>query len=277
MSQHNQGTFKGAGGLDLFYQSWHPETAVNAVLVIVHGLGEHSGRYQNVVNHFVPKGYAIYSFDHRGHGRSPGQQGFINSFDEFQQDVHAFVQMVSQREAGKPFFLMGHSMGGGIVLNYILHHPEGLDGVIASAPAVGALDIPPVLLLLSRVLDKLLPSLSVATGLDATGVSRDLEAVRAYQNDPLVHGKGSPRFAMELKRAAEWTQANAGRIQLPLLMVHGSDDRIVNVANSRTFFASLTQADKKLIVYEGGYHEPHNDLQYQQEMDDIEGWLTEHQ
>lgn len=273
--QHNQGTFKGAGKLDLFYQSWHPREGSDATLVIVHGLGEHSGRYQNVVNHFVPKGYAMYSFDHRGHGRSPGQQGYLNSFDEFDQDVRAFMEMVARREAGKPLFLLGHSMGGCIVLNYIIRHPDPLNGVIASAPAVGALDIPPILLLLSRVLEKLLPKLSVATGLDATGVSRNPEVVAAYQNDPLVHGKGSPRFAMELKRTAEWVQANAGRIQLPLLMVHGSHDRLVNVANSRTFFTSLTQPDKKLLVYEGGYHELHNDVGYEQALADIEGWLRE--
>ena len=276
MIQHNQGTFKGADGLNLFYQSWHPEGGAEATLVIVHGLGEHSGRYQNVVNYLVPKGYAIYGFDNRGHGRSPGQQGYVNNFDKFVADVGAFVQMVSQREAGKPFFLMGHSMGGCIVLNYIIKHPEGLDGVIASAPAVGALDIPPILLFVSRVMEKVAPKLSVATGLDATAVSRDPAAVAAYQNDPLVHGKGSPRFAMEFKRSAEWAQANAGRIQLPLLMVHGSHDRLVNVENSRTFFASLTQLDKKLLVYEGGYHELHNYIEYEQELADIEAWLAEH-
>ncbi|MEZ4511069.1 MAG: alpha/beta hydrolase [Chloroflexota bacterium] len=276
MIQHNQGTFKGADGLDLFYQSWLPESGADATLVIVHGLGEHSGRYQNVVNHFVPQGYAIYSFDHRGHGRSPGQQGYVNSFDEFVADLGAFVQMVSQRETGKPFFLLGHSMGGCITLNYVIRHPEGLDGVIASAPAVGALDIPPILLLLSRAMEKLAPKMSVATGLDATAVSRNPDVVAAYQNDPLVHGKGSPRFAMEFKRSAEWAQANAGRIQLPFLMVHGSHDRLVNVENSRTFFASLTQSDKKLLVYEGGFHELHNDIIYEQELADIEAWLMEH-
>ncbi|MCA9921711.1 MAG: lysophospholipase [Anaerolineales bacterium] len=274
--KHEEGTFTGVGDLSLFYQSWHPETAVRAVLVIVHGLGEHSGRYFNVINHLVPKGYTIYAFDHRGHGRSPGPRGFINAYIEFRGDVDNFLQLVREREPERPLFLMGHSMGGGIVINYVLHAPEGLAGVIASAPAIGKLNVPPFLAFLSRMMSGIWPRLTLETGLDATAISRDETAVQAYIDDPLVHGKGTPRLAVEMTDNALWSSANAATWEPPLLMLHGDADRLVNVEGTRDFFTRVQQPDKKMIIYEGGYHESHNDIHYQQVVADIEAWLEAH-
>jgi alpha-beta hydrolase superfamily lysophospholipase len=279
--QHHEGTFKGAGGLDLYYQSWLPERAARAALALVHGLGEHGGRYMNIVNHLAPWGYAIYALDHRGHGRSPGPRAFVNSWSEFIEDVGAFCQLIAQQQPGVPFFLMGHSMGGNITLNYILHHPtshhpDSVKAVIASAPAVGKLDVPPLLVLISRLLSGILPRLSVATGLDATAVSRDTAVVRAYQNDPLVHSKGTPRFATEIAASAEWAMAHASEFKPPLLLLHGDTDRIVDVQASRDFFVRVPHDDKKLIIYEGGYHEPHNDIEYERVVQDIKAWLEAH-
>jgi alpha-beta hydrolase superfamily lysophospholipase len=279
--KHNEGTFKGAAGLDLYYQSWQPGGAARAALAIIHGLGEHSGRYMNIVNHLVPKGYAIYALDHRGHGRSPGPRAFVNSWSEFSDDVGALCQLVAEQQPGVPFFLMGHSMGGNIVLNYILHHPtshhpDGVRAIIASAPAVGKLDVPPILATLSRLLSGILPKLSVATGLDATAVSRDTAVVQAYQNDPLVHGQGTPRFATEFAKSAEWAMAHAAEFKPPLLLIHGEADRLVNGQASRDFYARVPHKDKKLIIYEGGYHESHNDIEYERVVQDIENWLEAH-
>jgi alpha-beta hydrolase superfamily lysophospholipase len=279
--QHNEGTFKGFDGLELYYQSWQPEGVARAVLAIVHGLGEHGGRYMNIVNYLVPKGYAIYALDHRGHGRSPGLRAFVNSWSEYIEDVGKFCQLIAEQQPAIPFFLMGHSMGGNITLNYILHnptshHPDGVKAVIASAPAVGKLDVPPVLAFISRLLSGILPKLSVATGLDATAVSRDTAVVQAYQNDPLVHGKGTPRFATEFAASADWSMAHAAEFTPPLLLIHGEADRLVNVQASRDFFARVPHNDKKLIIYEGGYHESHNDLEHERVVGDIENWLEAH-
>ena len=279
--QHNEGIFKGFDELELNYQSWQPEGGAQAVLAIVHGLGEHGGRYMNIVNQLVPKGYAIYALDHRGHGRSPGPRAFVNSWSEYIEDVGKFCQLVAQQQPGVPFFLMGHSMGGNITLNYILHHPtshhpDGVKAVIASAPAVGKLDVPPVLATISRLLSNIWPSLSVATGLDATAVSRDTAVVQAYQNDPLVHGKGTPRFATEITASAEWAMAHAAEFKPPLLLLHGEADRLVNVQASQDFFARVPHNDKKLIIYEGGYHESHNDIEHERVVRDIEEWLETH-
>lgn len=273
---HQEGEFQASGGVKLFYQSWQPDEVARATLVIVHGLGEHGGRYQNVVNHLVPKGYVVYALDHRGHGRSPGQRGHVDDWSQFREDLRAFVVLVSVREAGHPFFLMGHSMGGCIALNYVLHYPDRLTAVVASAPAVGKLNIPPIMVSASKLLAKLKPNLSVSTGLDSKAISRDTAVVEAYKNDPLNHGKGTPGWSVAFMETAEWTMAHAADFEPPLLLLHGDADRLVNVEESKKFFAQVKQPDKKLIIYPGGYHESHNDLHKEQMLADLESWLEVH-
>lgn len=274
--KHSEDTFLGTGDLKLFYQTWQPDQAARAVLVIVHGLGEHGGRYMNLVNHLVPKGFAIYAFDQRGYGRSPGKKGFINSWSEYREDVRTFVELVREQEGERPFFIMGHSMGGCVTCDYVLHYPDGLSGVILSAPAVGTLDIPKVQAALSPVLSSITPSLAVPTNLDATAVSRDTAVVDAYKNDPYVHDKGTPRFGVEFPKTAVYCMDHAAEFQPPLLMIHGDADRLVNIEQTKIFFEKVTQPDKKLIIYEGGYHESHNDTHYAQVVVDIENWLEVH-
>ncbi len=274
--QHEEGFFSGVDGTELYHQSWQPDEPAKAALVIAHGLGEHSGRYQNVVEALVPQGYAVYALDHRGYGRSPGQRGHINEWAEYREDLRRFVQMVQEKEAGRPLFLMGHSMGGGIALNYAEYYPDGLQGVVASAPAVGELDIPTALAVMSKLLSSVWPTLSVSSGLDVEAISRDTAVVEAYQNDPLVHDKGTPRLATELDKAAQETLAQASEFQPPLLLIHGDADRLVNVQNTRDFYTAVPHDDKKLIVYEGGYHESHNDLHKDEMLADLAAWLEEH-
>ncbi len=274
--EHTEGTFKGYGGIELYYQRWRPGGAPRAILAIVHGVGEHSGRYMNVVNCLVPDGFTIYGFDLRGHGRSPGQRGYINRFAEFREDVRAYLQFVAQQEAGRPVFLYGHSLGGLIVLDYVEHYPEGLKGVIASGPAIGKLGISPFLFAIARVLSVVAPRFSLKTGLDDEGLSRDAKVVQAYISDPLVHDLGTARLGTEVPAAAAYVNAHAADIRLPLLIVHGGADRLSLPEGSRAFFDKVSFADKQRIEYPGGYHEPHNDLDSQKAIADIEKWIEAH-
>lgn len=274
--KHEEGTFKGADGLDLYYQSWLPDGAPKASIVIVHGMAEHGGRYRHVVETLVPKGYAIYAADHRGHGRSPGKRMFVERWSDYLDDLGIFVKLVKEWAGKRPFFLYGHSMGGNIVLNYALRHPEGYNGVIASAPAVGKLDIPPFLALLSKLFSRLAPAMQLKTNLEVNDISRDPAEVAAYAADPLVQDVGTPRFAVELAKSAEWAMAHAAEFKPPLLLIHGDGDNLVNVESSRKFFASVPIQDKKLIVYKGGAHESHNDIHREQVITDIEQWLEAH-
>ena len=270
---HTEGTFDGFEGLELYYQRWQPDGEAKAVLAVTHGFGEHSGRYGNVVDWFAPKGYAVYGFDHRGHGRSPGPRGYINSFAEFRGDVKAFLEFIHEQEPNRPVVLLGHSMGGLVALEYVLHHPEGLVGVIASGPLLAQAGISPLLVWLSKVLSSILPRFSLATGLDTTALSRDAVVVEAYENDPLVHGLGTPRLATELTKAFEWAQAHAADMSIPCLIVHGSTDRLVPPEGSRVFYENMTFGDKERRVYEGYFHEVFNDVGKEQVLADVEAWV----
>lgn len=272
----SEATFQGHGGLDLFYQRWRPPATPRAALAVVHGFGEHSSRYGNVVDWFVPKGYAVYAFDQRGHGRSPGQRGHIDSADEIRGDVRAFLHRVRSEEAGRTVFLLGHSMGGLVVLDFVLHDSSGLAAVVASGPILSQPGVSPLLLQLSRLLSRLWPTLPMNVGLDVTALSRDQAVVEAYVNDPLVHGKTTTRGGAEVMATVDWTQAHAADLALPLLIVHGGADRICDPAASRTFFENVTFADKQRIEYEGYYHEVFNDLGKERVLADVEAWLESH-
>ncbi|MBN1311538.1 MAG: lysophospholipase [Anaerolineae bacterium] len=274
---HIEGTFQGFGDVHLFYQRWRPEKKPKAVLVIVHGFGEHSGRYMNVVDHFVPRQYAIYGLDHRGHGRSPGQRGHVNSFEEFRGDVDAFVKLVDQQEPRIPIFLWGHSMGGLIGLDYILHHPEGLRGAIISGPSLTPSGFAsPIMVTLTRIFSRLWPTFSIDIGLDAMALARTPEVGKAYREDTLVHGRASTRLGTELELASNWVKAHVAELKIPLLMIHGDADTICPVSETLSFFEQVTFADKELKVYPGGYHESHNDIEHEQVMADVEGWIKQH-
>ncbi|MEE8390094.1 MAG: lysophospholipase, partial [Anaerolineae bacterium] len=182
---------------------------------------------------------------------------------------------VHEQEPGQAVFLLGHSMGGLIVLEYVLHHPEKLTGVIASGPAL-AVDIPPLLMVLSKVLSGILPRFAFNTGLDATAISRDPVVVEAYVNDPLVHSLGTPRFGIEFPRAIEWTQAHAAEMKLPCLIVHGGADRLVPPEGSHIFYEKMTITDKERQVYEDYYHEVFNDIGKEKVLAAVEVWMEEH-
>ncbi len=271
-----QQTFQSKDGSDLYLRALHPAQAPRAVLAMVHGLGEHSGRYDNLANTLVPRGYALYGFDLRGHGRSPGPRGHVASWQQVRDDVSSFLETVRAQQPEIPLFLFGHSLGGLIALNFALHEPDGLQGVIVSAPGLDSSGLSPVMLALARLLSRVAPKLALSSGLDAAGISRDAEVVRAYQRDPLVHDKGTPRLATEALAAVRWTLDHAAEWTLPLLLYYGTADPIVPPANSRLFFERVPFPDKTLIEYEGSFHEPHNDLDHARVLDDLERWLARH-
>ena len=275
--EHQEGAVIVPDGSEFYRQSWRPDGAPRAVLAVIHGFGEHSGRYGNVVDWFVPKGYAVHALDQRGHGRSPGPRGHIEDFAQVRGDIRAFLDAVRREEgADIPLFLIGHSQGGLVVLNYALHDPSGLTGVVASGPLLSPPGVSPLLLQISKVLSKIWPTLSMNVGLDVTALSHDQAVVDAYVADPLVHGQATPRLGVEVMRAVEWTQAHAADFHLPLLIVHGGADRLCDPEASRRFFEKVTFPDKERIEYEGFYHEVFNEVGKERVLADVEGWLEEH-
>jgi alpha-beta hydrolase superfamily lysophospholipase len=277
LMEHEEETVESTGGLKLYYQAWHPPGEPRTVVAIVHGIGEHSGRFKNIVEHLVARGHAVYALDLRGHGRSPGQRGHLMAWAEYREDVRAFVEKVSAREQGRPLFIYGHSMGGLIVADYVLRHPEGLSGTIISAPPFESVGVAtPLLVLSARILSRLWPTFSLDVPLDATALSRDAATVSHYLEDPLVHRKCSARWAAEAIDANLWVQAHAADLRLPLLMLHGEADRINTAAGTRRFFESVTFPDKELYVVPGGYHEPHTEPGHEQVLQRVDDYLLAH-
>ncbi|WP_138502420.1 alpha/beta hydrolase [Nostoc sp. PA-18-2419] len=273
---HQEGTFKGVGKLELYYQSWYPEGKVRGILAIVHGLGAHSDRYDNVIQHLIPKQYALYSFDLRGHGRSPGQQGYINRWSEFRQDLQAFLELIKTQQPQIPIFLLGHSLGSVIVLDYALRCPQEasrLQGVITLAPALGKVGVSKTRLLIGKQLSRVWPRFTLNTGLDLSAGSRDEKILAAYAQDSLRHTRGSARLATEFFATVDWVNAHAADWQLPLLILHGGADRVTLPEGGKIFYQQVSCPDKLRIEYPGAYHELQSDLNYQQVMTDLENWL----
>jgi alpha-beta hydrolase superfamily lysophospholipase len=279
IASRKEGRFQGVGGLDLYYQSWHPDGKARAILAIVHGLGGHSDLYSNVIQHLIPKQYAIYALDLRGHGRSPGQQGYINAWSEFREDLGAFLQLIQTQNPGCPIFILGHSLGGVIVLDYILRHPQQasvLQGAIALAPTLGKVGISPIRVLLGKMLSRVWPRFTLNTGIDISAGSRDPQVLAAIAQDTLRHTLGTARLATEFFATVDWINAKAGDWQLPLLILHGDADRVALPAGSDNFYQRVNCKDKLRIEYPGAYHEIQRDLNYPEVMADLENWLERH-
>ncbi|MCA1992247.1 MAG: alpha/beta hydrolase, partial [Coleofasciculus sp. S288] len=246
---------------------------------IVHGHGGHSGLFGNIVQYLILRNYAIYGFDLRGHGRSQGQRGYINSWNEFREDLRTFLQAIETQEPGCPYFLFGHSMGGVIVLDYVLHsraETSTLQGVIASAPALGKVAVSPFKLALGRLLSRVWPRFTLSTGIDLSVASRDPEVLAAYDRDPLTHSRGSARLATEFLDTVDWIQEHAGDWRLPLLILHGGADLVTLPEGGDVFCQRVTILDKERREYPGVYHEIHNDFNYQEMLADLENWLERH-
>lgn len=271
--QHQENSFIGVGKIELYCQCWRPDATPRATLILIHGLGEHSGRFGNVVKCLAPRGIVVYSFDQRGHGRSPGQRGHVDSFGDFREDLHRFVQMITAREPNRPLFILGQSVGGLVALDYALHHPQALRGVIAFSPYLDetAAAVGPFTRLLSHVW----PSFGMSIGRRENHLSRDRAVIEAYRNDSLVHDKQSARLATEVATAVAWTQTHAPELQLPLLILHGDADAISAPEGSRRFFERAGSRNKECLVYTEAFHELYNDILRERVVIDVAHWLEE--
>ena len=275
----NIGTLTSADGVKIFYRHY-PADPERARMVIAHGLGEHSGRYRNVVERMLPKGISVWVPDHRGHGQSEGKRGHVLNFVQYLADLRLSVELARKgRPEGMKCFLLGHSMGGLIALYFAQQYPGFIDGVVASSPALGmAVEIPSVKKALGSLMSYIWPGLTMGNELDAGKVSHDPEVVRAYKTDPLVHDRVSARFFTEFLAAMETVHVQASNLKVPTLLQVAGDDQLVNARSSVQFFKQLDLEDKTLHVYDGRYHEIYNegeDLR-RQVIEDLEEWLETH-
>jgi alpha-beta hydrolase superfamily lysophospholipase len=270
--RHETGAFTGRGGLTLFRQAWLPDAPSRAVLINLHGLGDHSTLYPMLPEYFVPRGIAVHAFDLRGHGRSEGQRAYLDDWRDYRDDLDTFIGMVPV-PAGRRPFLLGHSLGGLVALDYALHMGSRLAGVIAAAPALGDVGVPRVLMAAGRVLSRIWPRFSMRTGMDLSALSREPEARQAVVDDPLFHRVGTARLSTEVVAAIERVQRLAPTLAVPVLLLQGGADRMVSPEGTRKFFGRLTVADRELIEYPDAYHALLADLDAPKVLGDLGRWI----
>jgi alpha-beta hydrolase superfamily lysophospholipase len=266
-------------GQELYYQGWMPDREPKAVVSLIHGLGEHSGRYAHVGKALNDAGYALLGFDQRGHGKTPGPRGVTPPFDRLMDDITLLLDVAGERFPAKPRFLYGHSMGGNWVLNYALRCRPSISGVISTSPGLRTAFKPPAAKVLAgKILYKLAPNFTLPNGLELEGISRDEIIINAYKGDPLVHDKMSARLGLDILRQGEWALAHASEFPpIPVLLVHGSCDRLTSAAATEEFAGMVKAASGRENVtfklWPECFHETHNEPEKDEVIGFIISWL----
>jgi alpha-beta hydrolase superfamily lysophospholipase len=247
-----------------------------ARVLVVHGLGEHSGRHLNLTHRLVEAGAEVVRFDLRGCGRSAGEAQWIERFGDYLEDVHA-VREGWRARAPLPLFLYGHSLGGCIALHYAAKHGAGLAGLVLSAPAFKpGQGVSPVKIAVGRLVNRVFPHARIPGALELAAISRDPDVVAAYESDPYTCRFNTVRQGDEILRALDRVPEAAASVTAPTLIVHGTADRLIRVEGSREILRLLGAADKRLVEQEGGYHELHNDSCKDEVIAGIVDWLRAH-
>jgi alpha-beta hydrolase superfamily lysophospholipase len=257
-------------------RAWCAE-APRALVAVVHGLGEHCGRYAALASDLVKKRYTVVALDLPGHGEAPGPRGDFPSWQQVRDHIVPALFTASRGMPGQPLdlpvIMLGHSMGGAIALDYALAHPRTLLAVVASAPALRSQMPPWWKLALANVAKSTAPSLGFPHGLDESGISRDPEVMKARAADPLMHDRISPRLYFALREAQQRVLRDARRLEVPALLQQGAADRVVDPHGALEFNAAAPHGMARLITYKDGYHEVYNDLSRDEAIRDLVGWM----
>lgn len=269
-------SWKASNGETLYGQKWLSTDNPTAIIILIHGLGEHIGRYAHVAEYFVQKNISIYGFDHRGHGKSSGKRGHISSTEDYFSDIEYTMETAKKEYPNAPLFLYGHSLGGNMVLNYSLRKKPPIAGVICTSPglAVGE-PLPPAKLFLAKILKTLLPSMTMDNGLDVNNLSHDLQVIKKYQEDPLVHPMISAKLAMDMFSNGDWVIENASNFSIPLLLMAGSEDHIINVEKVKEFAKKVPEKFITFELFPGLYHEIHNEFEQEKVFVKMHEWILQ--
>ena len=250
-----------------------PPAHARGSVVLMHGLGEHSGRYRSLAGFFNQCGLSVRAYDHRGHGRSQGKRGDVINGDPMLQDAEIIVDDFSTRYVQPPF-LFGHSMGGLFAARFALSRLAPLRGLILSSPAL-SLRLSAFQAITFKLMHELAPSIGVPSALPASLLSHDASVVAAYRADPLVHRKISARLLRSMQSSIAYCQTHAGSLSIPALMLVAGDDRLVDADGSRQFFAHTPPGMAEIHVYDGMFHEIFNEPDAHRPRAELKRWVEE--
>jgi alpha-beta hydrolase superfamily lysophospholipase len=257
------------------YGSYFKPKNIKAVIVLIHGMGEYFGRYvDHVIPHFYKNSIAVIAYDQFGHGKTEGKRGHNPGFEEVLDCVTVVINKSKEVFGNKQTFLYGHSMGGNVVINYVLRRKHHLKGVIATSPFLKLAFEPPAWKLkIAKALLKIAPSLTMDNELDVNAVSRDTEEVEKYKKDLLIHDKVSPNYSIVFIETGQWALDNASKLKIPMLLMHGTGDLLTSYKASKEF-AKNAGSKVTLKLYDGAYHELHNDIIKNDVLDEMTSWLN---
>jgi acylglycerol lipase len=265
--------FRAVAGHEIYYEHWIPDHP-KAIIVFVHGISEHTGRYGPFIRHFVDRGYGVAVYDQRGHGQSGGKRGHIDHFQDLLGDLAQFIQRTREAYPRIPMFLMGHSFGGQVALNFVVRYSKGLRGIIVSSPNIGLkFPIPFWKRWLVDHGHRVAPYIRVSQRLDPKHLSHDEAITTAYANDPRVLRGLTLQMSAEVIRNLDLMMALASRIHIPALFLHAGDDKICDPEATRRFYRRIPVMRKAMKVYDGMRHEILNEIDRAQVFADIEHWL----
>jgi len=272
--QHSEYFWTTRDNVKIYGQEWKPEGKQKAAIAMVHGLGEHSGRYEHVAEAFTAAGYSLTAFDLRGHGKSEGVRGHAPSYALIMEDITHNIGLAREHFPGLPVFIYGHSLGGNLTLYYCLTQKPQLKGAIVTSPGLAtAAPVPAVKLALGKMMYNLMPAMQMDNGLLRSGLSRDPEVEKKYSADPLVHGKISARLALDLINNGKFIVDHAAEFPIPLLLMQGTGDLLVNPPMTKKFANAAPLAKITYKEWDGMYHELHNEPEKAQVLKAMTDWL----
>lgn len=269
---NQEGTFRGANGAELFYRVYQTDYKPKAAILAVHGLGDHSGGLQNLLLPLTENGYISYAIDLRGHGNSSGVRGYIQDWEDYRGDLNEFRQLVEASTPGLPLYIMGHSLGGVVSLDYVLHHNKGIAGLVAIAPAV-SYELTLFEKLFISLLGVLKPDFTLKQSANLQLLTREEEALTRMAADTLRHQMVTPGLGKGLIQTVPRLISEANNIRLPFLLMYGLDDKITPPEKLRHFFESVGSERKEKREYPGTLHRPFEDFGKEQFISDLINWF----
>ena len=273
MMQERIFDWKATDGTYIYAREWQAEQA-RAVICLAHGLGEHIGRYETFAKWFVERGITVIGYDRRGHGKSAGKRGHSPGIGPLLDEVARMLVEAETRYQHLPTFLYGHSQGGGLALSYALHRHPALAGIIASAPWISlAFEPPAPLIALGKLMRRIYPAYQQSNNLKTAHLCRDPAVVEAYESDPLVHDRITAGNAINMLEEGAWLLRQRVDFPCPLLVLHGTDDKVTSAADSAAFVAHLS-GDVQYEAFDGLYHELHNEPEWEQVLEQVERWVS---
>ncbi|WP_298318901.1 alpha/beta hydrolase [uncultured Aquimarina sp.] len=258
----------------IFAQYWLPDNC-KGIILLVHGMGEHSARYEDyLIPELLAKHIAVITYDNFGHGKSSGTRGYCPSYNALMEVIEIVYHKANEIVTDLPVFLYGHSMGGNLVINYILRNNPKITGAILTSPFLRLAFQPPAWkIMMGKLFQKIAPSITLPSGLDVKAISRVTEEVEKYKNDTLVHDRVSPNFSLPIIEAGKWAIDNAFQLETSILLAHGTEDQITDYSASKEFAEKTDYV--QFVSFDGGYHELHNDLEKEKLISIVTTWIQD--